>query len=173
MSAGERRADVLEAAMAEFALGGLHGTSTEGIAGRAGVSQPYLFRLYGTKKDLFLAALEGGFDRVESTFAMAAEAHPDRPLEAMGQAYVRLVSQREQLLLQMQGYAACSDPDVQSLMQRRFGKLYVDVQSMSGASDADVSTFFQRGMFLNVVTAMDLFSILDQDWVRQCLAPVP
>src|SRR6266571_6871148 len=90
-TAGERREEIVTAAMAEFALGGLNGTSTEAIARRAGVSQPYLFRLFGTKKDLFLAAVERGFDRVEAAFRRAAEAHPENVLEAMGKAYGTLL----------------------------------------------------------------------------------
>src|SRR6266700_3589556 len=74
MSAGERRETVLEAAVAEFALRGLAGTSTEDVARRAGISQPYLFRLFPTKKALFLALVERvsglPFDRIVKFFAM-------------------------------------------------------------------------------------------------------
>ena len=49
-TADERRVEILEAARAEFALKGLYGASTDTIARRAGLSQPYLFRLFGTKK---------------------------------------------------------------------------------------------------------------------------
>src|ERR671925_341134 len=68
----ERRDEVLQAAVAEFALHGLHGTSTELIARRIGISQPYIFRLFPTKKDLFLAAIDQCFDRVEAAFRFAA-----------------------------------------------------------------------------------------------------
>ncbi len=95
MSAGERREQLLEAAVAEFALHGLNGTSTELIARRVGVSQPYLFRLFGTKKDLFLAAIHRAFDRTHNTFERAAQAHPEGKLAAMGKAYQQLVSDRE------------------------------------------------------------------------------
>ncbi|HEX6508530.1 MAG TPA: TetR/AcrR family transcriptional regulator [Chloroflexota bacterium] len=169
MSAEERREEILEAAMVEFAIGGLHGTSTEAIARRVGVSQPYLFRLYGTKKDLFLAAVRRGFDRVEQVFRTVAEANPDAPLEAMGRAYFRLLSRREALLLQMQAYAACGDPEVQAVVRQCFGRLYQDVQTMTGCSDEELLTFFKSGMFLNVAASLDLTSVLDQEWVRKCL----
>src|SRR5919205_743384 len=90
MSAAERRGEILEAAVAEFAHRGLHGTSTETIAARAGVSQPYLFRLFGTKKDLFLAAVGRGFDQIQSTLETAVASHPPDPMKAMGEAYGRL-----------------------------------------------------------------------------------
>ena len=78
LTAGERRADVIEAAVKAFASGGLAGTSTEDIARLAGVSQPYLFRLFGTKRDLFIAAVERAFDRIELGFEEAA-GRPPRP----------------------------------------------------------------------------------------------
>ncbi|MGH9106123.1 MAG: TetR/AcrR family transcriptional regulator, partial [Acidimicrobiales bacterium] len=68
---------MLEAAVAEFAKGGLDGTSTEDIARRAGISQPYLFRLYPNKKALFIAAVEAGFDRIVDTLEEAAKGLDD------------------------------------------------------------------------------------------------
>src|SRR5947209_8557708 len=87
ISGAERREEILEAAVAEFALKGLHGTSTEAIAARVGVSQPYLFHFYGTKKDLFLAAVARGFDRVQEVFEAAVRSDPEDKLKAMGLAY--------------------------------------------------------------------------------------
>src|SRR5262249_42141060 len=55
-TADERRAQVLEAAIHEFARHGLHQATTAAIAARANVSEPYLFALFRGKKDLFLAA---------------------------------------------------------------------------------------------------------------------
>jgi len=64
MTAHERRTSVLAAAITEFARSGYAGTSTEAVASRAGISQPYLFRLFGTKKDLFVATYELVSDRI-------------------------------------------------------------------------------------------------------------
>src|ERR687887_2197112 len=89
MSADERRAAVLRVAVAEFARTGLHGTSTEKIAAGADISHPYLFRLFRTKKELFLACLERCHERLRATFTSAAErAGEGDKLEAMGRAYV-------------------------------------------------------------------------------------
>ena len=107
MTGDERREAVLAIAIAEFARTGLHGTSTEKIAAGAGISHPYLFRLYRTKKALFLACLERCNERLHETFTRAAEAAGDGDrLEAMGRAYVDLLGDREMLLLQLQMYAA-------------------------------------------------------------------
>ncbi|MGI8973754.1 MAG: TetR/AcrR family transcriptional regulator, partial [Gaiella sp.] len=67
-TADERREAVLEAARPAFAAGGLHGTSTEDIAEAAGISQPYLFRLFGTKKKLFVANVERCMEETLQTF---------------------------------------------------------------------------------------------------------
>src|SRR6266704_4726963 len=116
MPAAERREQVLEAAVAEFAARGLAGTSTEDVARRAGISQPYLFRLFPTKKALFLALVERCYRRVEDAFAAAAgDLAGDAALEAMGDAYERLLDDRTLLLLQMQAYAACDDPEIRAV----------------------------------------------------------
>lgn len=159
--------------MSEFALHGLNGTSTEAIARRVGVSQPYLFRLFGTKKDLFLAAVHRAFDRTAETFRRAAEEHPERKMQAMGEAYVQLVSNREELLMQMQAYSACGDPDVQAIVRNRFSALLAEVAELTGAGDHAVMSFFRTGMFLNVVTAMDLLAIQEEKWARLCMEDKP
>src|SRR5215212_2517717 len=112
-SAEERRESILDAALIEFAERGLHGTSTEDIARRAGISQPYLFRLFGTKKELFIASVERCMRETKETFADAAAGKQgEEALQAMGSAYLDLLEDRTRLLGQMQAYVACEDADV-------------------------------------------------------------
>src|SRR5262245_60666149 len=121
-TAEERREEVLEAARTEFAVYGLHGASTDAIARRAGISQPYLFRLYGTKKELFLACVRRGFRLTLEAFQQAAVGKgPDEIFEAMGQAYVALLARDPNLLLgQLQSYAACQDPEVRDVVRAAY-----------------------------------------------------
>src|SRR4051812_17786211 len=157
MTADERRAAVLRVAIAEFARTGLHGTSTEKIAAGADISHPYLFRLFGTKKGLFLACLDRCHERLRETFTAAAEGAGDGDrFEAMGHAYVDLLADREMLLLQLQGYAACDDPDVRAVASDGYAELWALVGRLSGAGEDDVRAFFATGMLLNVAAAMDL-----------------
>src|SRR3954463_14713081 len=116
-TAAERREDVLEAARDVFAENGLAGASTEEIARRAGISQPYLFRLFRTKKELFIAAIERCFAETRETFEAAAEGKTGaEALKAMGEAYGELIrSNPNRLRGQMQTYAACDDPDVRAV----------------------------------------------------------
>src|SRR5438445_3590143 len=113
-TAAERRADVLDAALIEFAERGYEGASTEDIARRAGISQPYLFRLFGTKKELFKASVARCFRETLELFQRAAEGtRGEEALAAMGEAYMEILeNDRVRLRSQMQAYAACDDPEI-------------------------------------------------------------
>jgi AcrR family transcriptional regulator len=162
---------VLDAAVVEFATGGFAGTSTEAIARRAGISQPYLFRLYPTKRALFIAATERCFDRVTAAFeGAAAGLAGDAALEAMGFAYGGLLSDRSSLLAQLHAYAACDDPAIRAVVQQRFGQLWELVERVSGAPVERVRDFFAHGMLMNVAAAMDLPSVSTK-WARAICGP--
>jgi AcrR family transcriptional regulator len=168
MPAAERRELVLEAAIAEFAVHGLAGTSTEDVARRAGISQPYLFRLFPTKKALFLALVGRCFRRVEDTFAAAAgDLAGDAALEAMGDAYERLLEDRTLLLMQMQAYAACEDAEIRTATRAGYKHLWELVERITGLPFQRVVEFFAMGMLMNVAAAMDLPSV-DERWTRWC-----
>ena len=168
MTADERREVVLKAAMAEFAGGGLEGTSTEAIATRAGISQPYLFRLYATKKALFVATVEAGFDRIITTFERAARGlDGEDALEAIGQSYTELLDDRQLLLLQLHAYAACGDPEIRAATRRGFRRMWNTLSGLSGVEGDSLVTFVGMGMLLNVAAAMDLDEV-DQEWAQLC-----
>src|SRR4029453_365640 len=89
LSAAERRDQILDAALIEFASSGFEGTSTEDIARRAGISQPYLFPLFGKKKEFFIAPPPRCFRETLEMFQRAAEGlRGEEALKAMGKAYV-------------------------------------------------------------------------------------
>ena len=156
-SATERRDELVAAAIEHFAVGGYTGTSTEAIARDAGISQPYLFRLFKTKRDLFLACCTACHDAVRGTFVRAAEG-VDRAgrFAAMGGAYRDLLEDRRLLLFQMQQYAASSDPVIQAQVRQGYLELFAAVKRLTGAPDDDVWGFFGKGMLLNVVASLDL-----------------
>src|SRR6478609_8204120 len=133
LTAEERRTSVLAAALPEFAAGGLAGTSTEDIARRAGISHPYLFRLFPTKKALFIAVVDECFARVADSFlAAAGDLRGQEALDAMGSSYGELLTDSDRLRMQMQAYAASpTDPDVQAATRRGFGRLWEIVADRS------------------------------------------
>jgi AcrR family transcriptional regulator len=157
-SAEERREQVLKVALDVFAEHGLEGASTDEIARKAGISQPYLFRLFGTKKELFLAASERCFSETCDLFERAAEGKSgDEALKAMGAAYGELIrSNPLRLRGQLQCYAACDDPEIRDLVQKGYGEIVETVERVSGVDPEQLSIFFARGMLINVVAAMDL-----------------
>jgi AcrR family transcriptional regulator len=161
--AAERREELIAAAVHEFAHGGLHGTPVERVARRVGVAQPYVFSLFPTKRELFLAALERSFERVGETFRRAAAdyregrapADCEDALQAMGRAYRELLlSDRDYLMLQHQSYAACDDEVVRDRVRHRYAELVELAGELSGADPERLDDFFRHGMALNVAAAL-------------------
>jgi AcrR family transcriptional regulator len=168
MTADERRELVLEAALSEFAMSGLAGTSTEDVARRAGISQPYLFRLFPTKKALFLKLVGRCFRRVEDVFTAAAgDAVGEEALAAMGDAYEKLLEDRTLLLLQMQAYAACDDPAIRAATRDGYKRLWMLVERLTGLPFDRVVEFFAMGMLMNVAATLDLPAV-DERWTSWC-----
>jgi AcrR family transcriptional regulator len=180
--ASERRDALIEAATHEFAHGGLYGTPVDRVARRVGVAQPYVFSLFGSKRELFLAAVQRSFQRVEELFTRVADdydpaiALPDATvLKALGQAYVQMLeTDRDQLLLQHQAYAACGDDVVREAVRRDYARLVARVQELTGAAEEEIDEFMRYGMWLNVAAAMGVPDLsVGCEWVRDELAGAP
>lgn len=156
-TADERREAALEAAASEFSRKGLHGASTDAIAKAAGISQPYLFRLFGTKKDLYLATTERKLEETYQLFERASRGKSGQEaLHAMGEAYTGLIEDRERLQLMLQCFADCEDPDVREGVRRVWADLVELAERASGEPPEVISAFFAKGMLLNVLNAMQL-----------------
>lgn len=172
LTADERRARLVTTATVEFAERGQHGASTETIAEAAGISHAYLFRLFGTKKALFIACLDHACTQIGVTFEDAAEAHArgdvDAPdaLAAMGKAYsYMLVDRRDLLMVQLHGFAAANDPEIRECARRGFGRVWRLVAGLTGCTMAEAQRFFADGMRLNVAAAMRLDEVVGVDLV--------
>ena len=152
----ERREEILDAALAEFAQKGLHGASTEEIARRAGISQPYVFRLFGTKKELYLAVVARCFRQTLEIFQRAAEGkRGEEALHAIGEAYGKLLeSDRIYLRAQMQAYAACEDPEICAVVRNGFGDLVTYAERVSGA-EPDATRRVLRGRHVDERALLD------------------
>jgi AcrR family transcriptional regulator len=157
MTAEERRVQLVEAAVEEFAQAGLAGASTEAIAKRAGISHAYLFRLFPTKRALFAATVDHTFDHVLETFEQAyAERDPDEPvLAVLGHAYIALLEDRSRLLFQLHAYAACGDEDIRAHVRTRYLAVFEWVRKTSGHGEDDVRVFMSTGLLLAVGAAID------------------
>jgi len=155
-TAEERREAVLEAAAREFARKGFHGASTDTIAKAAGISQPYLFRLFGTKKELYVATTERKLEETYQVFERASRGKSGtEALRAMGEAYRGLIEDRERLQLMLHCFAASADdPEIRESGRRVWRDLVELAERRSGGSPEVISTFFGKGMLLNVLSAM-------------------
>lgn len=171
MTAEERREAVIQAAVIEFAEAGFFGTSTEVIAARAGISQPYIFRLFGSKQNLFLLTAQRCFHRILETFQAAAAAAEGDPFDAMGEAYMQLLSDRRLLMVWMHAFAACSNPEIQAAMASGFKEMYEFLEALPGSTPERVSQFMFCGMFLNVAAVSNMRSAMtEEEWSRRGLA---
>ncbi len=148
MTAQERREELVEAAVAEFARSGLGGTSTEAIARRAGISHAYLFRLLGTKRELFLAAIDRAFGRVIEVFAGVEGSPP--AFADLGAAYQGMIEDGHELAFQFQAYAACGDSDIRKRVERRYTEIFDWVRRATGASVDDTRLFMATGLLISV-----------------------
>jgi AcrR family transcriptional regulator len=178
--ASERRDALIEAAVHHFGHGGLHGTKVSAIAAEVGVAQPYVFSLFPTKRDLFLAAVNRCFERVSDHFRTAAEEFdrngPQEPeedkLKSIGKSYMDAIADDpDRLLLQLQAYAACGDdPGIQQAVRHNYAVLVELCRELTDVDDERLDGFFQMGMWCNVAAALGIedFST-ESGWVEKSL----
>lgn len=152
MSRDERREQILDAATAAFAAGGYAGTSTDQVARAAGVSQPYVVRMFGTKHDLFAEV----FDRIGRRIVEAFAAVPRGPeaARALAEAYVRLLADRDLLLVLMHGFAAGADPVFGARSREIFIEIFELHMDRTGGTPEQARDFLAQGMLLNTLLAI-------------------
>lgn len=166
MRGEDRRAQVLEIAAREFAQHGLHGASTEAIAREAAITQAYIFRMFGTKKALFLELVTAAFDRVSDGMLQAGDgATGAESLARMGAQYYELLADRTALLLQLQAFAACGDPVVQEVVRGRVARMWQVVGGTTQLDAVTVKSFLAFGMLLDVGAALDIDGI-EEPWAE-------
>jgi AcrR family transcriptional regulator len=152
LTAEERHEQLVAAAVTAFSHGGYAGTTTDQVARIAGVSQPYVIRLFRTKQELFLAAVNHAADRVEETFRTAADRDPT--LAGLGDSYKALIEDPELLTVLLHGFTAGSDPAIGPSVRDCFGRLYRVVRDLTGVDAGEARAFFAEGMQLTVMAAM-------------------
>lgn len=164
-SSDSRRTALIAAALPAFASAGLHGTAVSAVTDAVGITQPYAFSLFGTKKGLFLAAVEFCFDKVASMFRAAAlAAPPEERVHAMAQAYDELLQDRTVLQFQLQCYASAGDPEVREVVSRRMAELFELFQSLGGMSVEEARLFLAKGMLCNLSVMLELPQLLPHDF---------
>lgn len=158
MSAADRRELVLEAATRAFARGGYHGTSTDAVAKEAGVSQPYVVRIFGTKLELFLEVFDRSVGRISAAFGEVLDAGPFDPASEedrarMGLAYTELLRDHDFLQVMMHGFSNGDVPEIAAAARRCMGAVFATIRR-TGWTDEQVRDFIAHGMLLNVLISM-------------------
>ena len=163
-TAGERREEIIAAAIVEFAAYGYHGGSTERIAAAAGISQPYVLRLFGTKKAIFLAAFEQVCANIVATWVQANNrldredrAQPPTPgerLSAMGESFFGLVEEVVDLRLVLQAFSSAEDDEIRKAAHTGIKAMFDWVWQTTGAGIDAVRQHFAYGMMLMVAASI-------------------
>jgi AcrR family transcriptional regulator len=180
--ASERRDALIDAAIHEFAASGYHGTPVDRIARSVGVAQPYVFSLFGSKRELFLAAVDRCYVRVSELLTQSAASYDlegideDLPIEKwMGNAYIDMLrTDRDSLMLQLQSYAACDDPVIRDRVRANYAQLVRLAARLMGpeTDQEELDNFFRYGMWLNVTAAMGVEDLsVGCQWIRDEPAP--
>lgn len=175
-TAEERRETVLHTAIGAFAARGYFGTSTTEVAKAAGISQAYVYRLFPNKESLFAAVVEHCFVRVraalESGAAEARGSSPEAALTAMGDAYARLISDNDLMLVQLHAQAAAvSEPAIREAVRAGYARTVEYVRGASGGSEQQVQEFFAVGMLCHLLVSIDAESV-DAPWTRTLTAGI-
>ncbi|MEV2253523.1 TetR/AcrR family transcriptional regulator [Streptomyces sp. NPDC050147] len=175
-TAEERRETVLRTAIGAFAERGYFGTTTTAVAKAAGISQAYVYRLFPNKESLFVAVVERCFVRVRESLeggaAAASGTSPEVVLSAMGDAYARLISDNDLLLVQIHAQAAAvSEPAVRDAVRAGYARLVEYVRGASGASETQIQEFFAVGMLCHLVSSIDAAAV-DAPWTRTLTAGI-
>jgi AcrR family transcriptional regulator len=158
ISATERREQILDAATRVFGEQGYYGATTDRIAREAGISQPYVLRLFGSKERLFIDVLEGVCTRILESFDDAITEAPEgvddiRPF--IGDAYVSLVKTERGILLSlMQGFILGHDPAIGPVARAGFMRIYDRLRAVMPADEA--MRFMAQGMLINTLIASGL-----------------
>lgn len=160
MRSEDRRELILEAATAVFGERGYVGATTDAVARAAGVSQPYVVRMFGTKETLFLEVLARALGRLLVTFRAAlaegTAAGDDRAgvSHRIGLAYAGLLSDRGLLLSLMHAFILGTDPVIGKAAREGFISVYKFLRFEAGFSKEEADGFLAHGMMMNTMVGL-------------------
>ncbi|MDO5030871.1 MAG: TetR/AcrR family transcriptional regulator [Corynebacterium sp.] len=172
MSSSERRAQLLQIAAAEFAAKGPANANIDDIARQAGITQAYVFRIFGTKKALFLELLDYAFDRMADGLANAADGTTGiEAFDRMGPKYMSLLDDHDMLRLQLHGIASATDEEIRDRTRAGFAKIWSTIHRATGADDVAIKAFLGYGFLMTASTSLQLKEV-DEDWSRSIRTPI-
>jgi AcrR family transcriptional regulator len=158
MSSEQRREQIVTAAIAVFGARGYEGTTTDDVARTAGVSQPYVVRLFRSKENLFLAAMQFSFDELMSVFRETlADQTDERPIsKRIGEAYVDLLNTRGLHQTLSHAWLLGGHPVIGPAARRCFAQVWQFFRDEAGFDADQARMFLAEGMLINVMIGMRL-----------------
>ncbi|MGN8049667.1 TetR/AcrR family transcriptional regulator [Curtobacterium sp. 22159] len=165
MPAAQRRAMILEAARGLFGSQGYNGTTTDQIAAAAGISQPYVVRMFGSKEALFLEVFHDTLQTlIDAWRETLATLGPDQtPAHAIGEQFVDLAAERGLHTLLLQGFVSGAEPAIGAAARDGFLEIYRFLRDEAGIADDEVQGFLGSGMIFAIMLAIDMPARFDQD----------
>ncbi|MGO4299591.1 TetR/AcrR family transcriptional regulator [Leifsonia sp. RAF41] len=179
----ERRVQILEAASRVFGERGYFGATTDQIAREAGISQPYVVRMFGGKENLFVGVLTRSLERLLVAFTETIETWKAEGSPAvadgtagvivagahgevgrrLGLAYVSLIEDRGLLLSLMQAFSMGQDPTIGGRARDGFLTIYRLLRDEAGFSPDEARSFLAEGMLLNTLLGLRLTDEYEKD----------
>lgn len=158
LSSDERREQIVEAALAVFGARGYVGTTTDEVARAAGVSQPYVVRLFGSKESLFLAAISSALDELLTAFraALAAEDGELPASKRIGRAYVDLLRVRGLHQTLAHAYLLGGHPVIGPAARRGFADVWRFFRDEAGLDVDEARAFMAEGMLISTMIGLRL-----------------
>jgi len=156
MKAADRRELILEAATAVFGAKSYVGTTTDEVARAAGVSQPYVVRLFGTKAKLYIAVIERAYERIIGEFRQVLPGPPEERVKRMGSAYAGLLSERGMLPVIANSTALGGDPEIGPVARAGFNSIWRFVRDEAGFTEVETRDFMAHGMLINAIVGLRL-----------------
>ncbi|ROQ39509.1 TetR family transcriptional regulator [Frondihabitans sp. PhB188] len=169
MTSAERREQIIQAATSVFGDRGYHGTTTDQVAKAAGISQPYVVRMFGTKEALFLEVINAALAMLLVSFReqLAEHRSSGEPAEALvpklGNAFIDLVKTRGLHRSLMQGFVSGGDPVIGVAARRGFLEVYAFLRDEAGFAPEEVQTFLSYGMLTSVLLCIEMPSLFGRD----------
>jgi AcrR family transcriptional regulator len=125
LSAADRRQAILAAALRVFSEGSYAGATTAEIAREAGISEPILYRHFGSKKDLYFACLDEAWSGLrDSLQAKMDEVGPVDAWRELGPSTMRRLKAVVPNLWMQAVTEAGKDPEIRRFVRKHMREVH-------------------------------------------------
>jgi AcrR family transcriptional regulator len=124
LSAEARRQAVLDSACRAFFESSYRGATTAGIAREAGISEPILYRHFGSKRDLYLACLDEAWRSLRAFAEEALQEESGRCLGKIADGYMKRRGGLRLVDLWIQALTEARDPAIAKAVRRQIREVH-------------------------------------------------